>query len=333
MLSSFALTDDGFEGDVIGSPRNRIVASNTDQSSLSLPEKPSQLQSGTKSTTCAWEGSRDSSLLAFTSNSAQLSDGHLQTHEELDLRGAELNATAAMLKVFALRAEMAAQQALLEAGSARRRGSEKVSGIAVASTPASRSKASAKATKQMFQKSKETKMRDTTLMLRGLPENYTRDSLLELLDSQGFGGSYDFVYVPADFVKWQCFGYAFVNFISHSEALRAWQRFDGFFAWTHATTMLDASMELADACKVTWGTPLQGLTAHVDRYRNSPVMHRDVPEQCKPLIFAQGVRIQFPAPTKRIRPPRLKYGNPADITIPTSFACKLGGGNDTWNQL
>ena len=27
-------------------------------------------------------------------------------------------------------------------------------------------------------------------------------------------------------------------------------------------------------CRVTWSGPHQGLAAHVERYRNSPVMHR-----------------------------------------------------------
>ena len=30
--------------------------------------------------------------------------------------------------------------------------------------------------------------------------------------------------------------------------------------------------------------------AHVERYKNSPVMHKSVPDEYKPVIFADGVR-------------------------------------------
>ena len=38
-----------------------------------------------------------------------------------------------------------------------------------------------------------------TVMLRNLPNNYSRAMLLELLDSEGFAGQYDFFYLPMDF--------------------------------------------------------------------------------------------------------------------------------------
>ena len=41
----------------------------------------------------------------------------------------------------------------------------------------------------------------TTVMLRNLPNDYTREMLLALLDTQGFANSYDFVYMPIDFKK------------------------------------------------------------------------------------------------------------------------------------
>merc|ERR1711988_1960162 len=36
----------------------------------------------------------------------------------------------------------------------------------------------------------------TTVMLRNLPNSYSRSMLLELIHAEGFGGSYDFVYLP-----------------------------------------------------------------------------------------------------------------------------------------
>ena len=39
------------------------------------------------------------------------------------------------------------------------------------------------------------------VMLRNVPNDYTREMLLELLDSQGFAGRYNFAYLPCDFYR------------------------------------------------------------------------------------------------------------------------------------
>jgi hypothetical protein len=136
----------------------------------------------------------------------------------------------------------------------------------------------------------------TTVLLRRLPASFTRSDLLEVLDSEGFKDCYDFVYMPVDFVKWSSFGYAFINLASHEEALRMWQHFDGFTAWpSHG----DAK---GRACEVAWSKPLQGLTALVERYRNSPVMHEDMPDYIKPVVFSNGQKVEFPSPTEEIVP-------------------------------
>jgi hypothetical protein len=151
---------------------------------------------------------------------------------------------------------------------------------------------------------------NTTVMLRHLPPSCTRDWLVQVLDSQGFGNCYDFVYLPVDFVKWQNFGYAFVNFVSPKEASRSWQHFHGFTTWPRdIMSSSDSDKSETYICEVSWGDPLQGFEAYVERYRDSPVMHREVPEQYKPLIFSKGARVPFPAPTKRIRRPRLKLSS------------------------
>jgi len=137
----------------------------------------------------------------------------------------------------------------------------------------------------------------TTLMLRNIPNDYTRAMLLELLDCKDLAGKYDFVYLPIDFDRMSGLGYAFVNFVSHADAEFAKLQLHGFCQW---------SVQSPKICEVRWGEPLQGLDAHIERYRSSPVMHRDVPDQCKPILLQGGVRVPFPAPTKRIRAPRSK---------------------------
>jgi len=143
----------------------------------------------------------------------------------------------------------------------------------------------------------------TTVMLRNLPNDYKRDMLLKLLDSEGFAGRYNFVYLPMDFKRMAGLGYAFVNMETPEDAQAAWKHFSGFQQWT---------LQSMKVCEVAWGEPLQGLEAHIERYRNSPVMHEEVPEEFKPVLFENGKRMTFPDPTKRIRPPRMKYRTPAE---------------------
>lgn len=138
-----------------------------------------------------------------------------------------------------------------------------------------------------------------TLMLRNLPNNYTRVMLLSLLDSEGFSGQYDFVYLPIDFKSHASLGYAFVNLSTTQAAERCWKVFEGFNKWVVPSSKV---------CSVNWSTPFQGLDSHVERYRNSPVMHEHVPDEYKPMLLSDGNRLPFPPPTKKIRAPRIRPG-------------------------
>merc|ERR1711939_719329 len=129
----------------------------------------------------------------------------------------------------------------------------------------------------------------TTVMIRNMPNNYTREMLLELVDSMGFSGTYDFVYLPVDFRSQAGLGYAFINFVSVADAHFCFDRFEGFSAW---------KVPSEKVCTVTWSTPTQGLEAHIERYRNSPVMHTALPDEWKPVLLQRGMRVAFPLPTK-----------------------------------
>lgn len=134
----------------------------------------------------------------------------------------------------------------------------------------------------------------TTVMLRNVPNNYTRQMLLDMLDGQGFFGLYDFLYLPMDFGRKANLGYAFVNLVDSETTSAFWTAFDGFSQWALPT---------AKVCEVSWSGPFQGLQAHVQRYKNSPVMHHSVPDEYKPMIFAAGVRQPFPPPSKKLSRP------------------------------
>jgi hypothetical protein len=135
----------------------------------------------------------------------------------------------------------------------------------------------------------------TTLMLRNIPNDYTRDMFLELLDSRGYWCAYDFVYLPIDVHRGASLGYAFVNCISPLIAQQMRTAFEGYQSWRVSSQKV---------CEVCWGEPLQGMDAHIERFRNSPLMHKSVPDECRPICIANGVRVAFPSPTKRIRAPK-----------------------------
>lgn len=138
----------------------------------------------------------------------------------------------------------------------------------------------------------------TTVMLRNLPNNYSRAMLMEMLDSEGFTAQYNFFYLPIDFKSGASLGYAFVNLVSAEAVQRFWRTFNGFSRWVLPSQKI---------CEVTWSTPYQGLAAHVERYRNSPLMHEAVPDEYKPVMLQTGVRAEFPPPTKKVRAPWMRH--------------------------
>lgn len=136
---------------------------------------------------------------------------------------------------------------------------------------------------------------DTTMMMRNLPNDYSREMLIDLLIAQGYERCFDLVYLPIDFQSNSGLGYAFVNFLTPEVAERFCRQLSGFRNWCVFSDKV---------CEVSSSTSHQGLQAHIERYRNSPVMHESVPECYRPVLFRGSERVPFPPPTKKIRAPR-----------------------------
>lgn len=169
-------------------------------------------------------------------------------------------------------------------------------------TAASEARAAFRAAKEKATAEKESVVRPeeaTTIMMRNLPNKYTKCLLLEIMADEGFAGLYDLVYLPVDFNTKVGLGYAFVNLISPVHAKRFAEHFEGFSDWTGVV----GSQKV---CRVSWSDAVQGVEAHVERYRNSPVMHSSVPDEYKPQLFKDGQPIPFPAPTGRVKAPRAR---------------------------
>ncbi|CAC9696309.1 RNA-binding protein mei2 homologue, putative [Plasmodium sp. DRC-Itaito] len=122
----------------------------------------------------------------------------------------------------------------------------------------------------------------TTVMLRNIPNKYTQNMLMDVINEH-FKGLYDFFYLPIDFRNKCNVGYAFINFIHPYYA----ELFIKFFN----NYKLNA-FKSNKVCSVTWGR-VQGLKANIEHYRNSAIMTIPIP-QYKPILFQNGITVSWP---------------------------------------
>jgi hypothetical protein len=144
----------------------------------------------------------------------------------------------------------------------------------------------------------EDSMAKTTVVMKNLSPSCSRESIVELLNQHGFAGRYALVYVPVNFASMLSQCYAFVDFTSGDAALE-------FVALGAYTNGFCASTCVGEGgSEITWAMGMQGVHEAIEKYRNSPVMHALVPDQCKPLLFRKGQVVSFPKPTQKIEKPR-----------------------------
>jgi len=97
----------------------------------------------------------------------------------------------------------------------------------------------------------------TTLMIRNIPAGVTQKRFLAELTRYGFGGSFDFVYLPCCFESKTSKGYGFINFIS-SEAL-------GVFVNTWHTSRIFGHKSGEPVLNVS-AAAVQGLSENVKKW-------------------------------------------------------------------
>merc|ERR1740138_1559756 len=123
--------------------------------------------------------------------------------------------------------------------------------------------------------------------------------LIDLLALHGFSHHCDFLYLPTNFELSQNVGYAFLNLASQAHLERFFRVFEGFNDW---------GVESKQVCTVCW-SETKGLEANIERYRNSPIMRDEVPDEFKPTLLAGGRLVALPKPTKNLRSLRSRKGN------------------------
>ena len=114
----------------------------------------------------------------------------------------------------------------------------------------------------------------TTVMLRNIPNKYTQKMLIDCLNEKGFHGKFDFLYLPVDFRNVANVGYAFINFDSESTLEEFRNLFEGYKL---------PGFNSQKVCSVGYAR-VQGLSANVEHYKNSPVNQVTIPEY-KPLVL------------------------------------------------
>jgi hypothetical protein len=67
----------------------------------------------------------------------------------------------------------------------------------------------------------------STLMMRGIPCNFSQDTIMRIIDQAGFKGKYDFFYLPRAGSNGTNLGYAFINFVNQAIAEQCMNRFNG----------------------------------------------------------------------------------------------------------
>lgn len=115
--------------------------------------------------------------------------------------------------------------------------------------------------------------------------------MCQLLNDAGFAGLYDFLYLPVNFKTWRFFRYCLVNFTCHQAAASALEKLGA-----QGDVWAESTRDEAAPCP-DWCAKSQGLAAHLEQYRDSPVMHPSVPDQYKPILLRNGVRVAFPPAT------------------------------------
>jgi len=151
------------------------------------------------------------------------------------------------------------------------------------------------ATKQTPKKGKKGE-EYTTVMLRNIPNKYTREMLAGELDAQGFSGKYVFLFLPTDFVNGANPGYCFVDFRTND----ARRDFESKFHNKSVQDVLPA-FKSHKVCEVSKAKH-QGLEANLENLRSSDDLMRRLATrpQCTPLVYDEdGNEMKFETPAPR----------------------------------
>jgi len=102
----------------------------------------------------------------------------------------------------------------------------------------------------------------TTLMMRSIPNDHSRDQLLQLVNCEGFERYYDFFYLPIDADSGLNLAYAFINFVDADSAKRFSKHFTGYHKWIYPSRK---------QCSISL-SKVQGYANNVKSFKTKPLM-------------------------------------------------------------
>jgi hypothetical protein len=173
----------------------------------------------------------------------------------------------------------------------------------------------------------------STLMLRNIPNKFTRDQLVKIIMlkmGNTSGSSFDFFYLPTDFRSKCNFGYAFINMTSAEHVDKFFQVFDGANLTSFINGILAGSSNsnprYSKICQVSFAR-VQGLDENVRRLMNSPIMgaasvvegaSQEEIDASLPILFdpVTGSEIPFPRPDATTLPSIMNPRASASLAAP-----------------
>jgi hypothetical protein len=108
-------------------------------------------------------------------------------------------------------------------------------------------------------------VRKTTLMIKNIPNRYTKEMMLETIDKK-FKDRYNFFYLPIDFDNSCNVGYAFINFIDLDHIRNFVLEFNGSH-WPN--------FKSDKICEITYAR-IQGKEACIQHFKDSSLMKQEV---------------------------------------------------------
>lgn len=115
-------------------------------------------------------------------------------------------------------------------------------------------------------------------MVRNIPNKYNQAIMLSMLQEAGLKGTFDFFYLPIDFRNRCGLGYAFVNFLTHADAVKAYSHF-------HQRRWDEFNSK--KVCEITYAR-VQGRDQLVHHFKAAKFPSSDA-EYC-PLVFERGTK-------------------------------------------
>ena len=126
----------------------------------------------------------------------------------------------------------------------------------------------------------------TTIMIKNIPNKFTREKLIELID-KNFQDTYDLFLLPKDGNKNRNFGYAFINFISSYSIPYFYYSFNGK-KWSDTNSL--------KVCEITY-SKIQGRNELISHYPNKIIFFNDKTKTNKffiPNVYKEIFKQIFP---------------------------------------